>query len=231
MKPLGVKAYGSIPHLPESRLGPGDHSITPGEEKILTEKARVYDRIIVTEKLDGCCVAVARHQGEVIALSRAGYLASTSPYQHLQYFGVWVMENQDRFANLVEGERLCGEWMAMAHGTLYQDMDVPFIPFDLMVGTDRLPFDQMREMSKSCGLASAALLSDGPPISVETALKAVSWGGWHGALEEVEGAVWRCEHRGKYSFSAKFVRHSKVDGKYFTETTGLPPVMHWKPGG
>ena len=24
-KPLGRKAYGSIPHLPGSRLGPGDH--------------------------------------------------------------------------------------------------------------------------------------------------------------------------------------------------------------
>lgn len=37
MKPikiLGFKAYGSIPHLPDSRMGPGDHHCAPGQAKI-----------------------------------------------------------------------------------------------------------------------------------------------------------------------------------------------------
>lgn len=34
-KPLGHKAYGSIPHLPTSRLGPGDHHVTEGQARIL----------------------------------------------------------------------------------------------------------------------------------------------------------------------------------------------------
>lgn len=40
IKPLGQKAYGSIPHLPGSRLGPGDHHCHEGQAKIATEKAR-----------------------------------------------------------------------------------------------------------------------------------------------------------------------------------------------
>ena len=40
MKPLGHKAYGSIPHLPNSRMGPGEHHISPGQAKIATEAVR-----------------------------------------------------------------------------------------------------------------------------------------------------------------------------------------------
>lgn len=31
VKPLGGKSYGSIPHLPGSRLGPGDHHDNGGK--------------------------------------------------------------------------------------------------------------------------------------------------------------------------------------------------------
>lgn len=69
-KPLGIKAYGHVCHLPGSRLGPGDHKLTPGQARILTEKARdKHDRIIVREKLDGSNVAVARVNGELILSS------------------------------------------------------------------------------------------------------------------------------------------------------------------
>lgn len=53
IKPLNKKAYGSIPHLPQSRLGPKDIGISPGQAKICTIKARDRnDTIIVQEKLD-----------------------------------------------------------------------------------------------------------------------------------------------------------------------------------
>lgn len=49
----GIKAYGSIPHLPGSRLGPGDHHVTEGQARICTERGRDrHDFITVTEKLD-----------------------------------------------------------------------------------------------------------------------------------------------------------------------------------
>lgn len=229
-KPLGRKAYGSIPHLPKSRLGPGDHFIHPGQQVILTEAARdKHDRIIVTEKLDGSCVSVAKKDGQILAVARSGYLAQSSPYEHLQHFAVWVRQNEYRFARLGEGERLCGEWMSMAHGTIYGPMADPFVPFDLMVEDRRLPIDAMLEASSLAGLRPAHIVHDGPPLSVPLAVAAIANGGFHGAVDEVEGCVWRCERRGEFDFIAKFVRHDKQDGKYFEQQTGRPPIWFWRP--
>lgn len=75
-KPLGGKSYGSIPHLLGSRLGPKDHHIHEGQHKICTERLRDNkDVIIVQEKLDGSCTAVAKINGEIVALGRSGYTA------------------------------------------------------------------------------------------------------------------------------------------------------------
>lgn len=40
MKPLKVKGYGSIPHLPNSRMGTGDHHCDPGQAEIATARLR-----------------------------------------------------------------------------------------------------------------------------------------------------------------------------------------------
>src|SRR5689334_8823639 len=86
-KPMRRKAYGSIGHLPQSRLGPGDWSVHEGQARIATFKPRdKHDRIIVTEKVDGSCVAVARVKGVIHALGRAGYPAESSPYEHIKMF-------------------------------------------------------------------------------------------------------------------------------------------------
>ena len=69
-KPLGIKAYGSICHLPGSRLGVGDHKLNEGQTRILTERARdKHDVVIVQEKLDGSNVAVARVNGALAVRS------------------------------------------------------------------------------------------------------------------------------------------------------------------
>src|SRR2546421_9685772 len=109
-KPLGIKAYGSICHLPGSRLGPGDHKLNEGQARILTEKTRdKHDVIIVQEKLDGSNVCVARVSGVLIPLGRAGYPAISSKFEQHKLFAQWVYARLDRFEFLIEGERLCGE--------------------------------------------------------------------------------------------------------------------------
>lgn len=179
-KPLGHKAYGSIPHLPNSRVGPMDWHIHAGQADICTIKARdKFDRVIVTEKLDGSNVAIARHKGEVLALTRAGFMADTSPYEQHHAFSRWVAGQN--FAALPEGFRVSGEWMYQAHGTLYHP-DAPLICFDVFDGGNkRLPHDAAREMLGRLGLHGAHVIHDGPPISVERALELLGEFGQHGA--------------------------------------------------
>jgi len=229
-KPLGHKSYGSIPHLPGSRLGPGDHHCHAGQERICWTRARDrHDRIIVTEKLDGSNVSVAQVDGQIIALGRAGYLAQTSKYEQHQLFAAWVRENEPRFRDaLGEGSRFVGEWLAQAHGTRYALAHEPFVVFDLMEGQKRLPYDLCRERANVGGFTMAAILHDGDPAGLEKieALLAVSR---HGALDPVEGAVWRVERRGEFDFIAKWVRSDKVDGSLLPDVSGGAAVWNWRP--
>jgi len=89
-------------------MGPADHKCDPGQARIATEKPRDrHDHIIVQEKLDGTNVGVARIDGALYPLVRAGYVADTSPFQQHWRFAQWVYAHQDRFlAVLRDGERL-----------------------------------------------------------------------------------------------------------------------------
>jgi hypothetical protein len=227
-KPLGQKAYGSIPHLPGSRLGPGDYSITEGQAKIATEKPRdEYDLIIVQEKLDGSNTAVAKVEGEILALTRSGYLATTSPYRQHHFFARWVKENVKRFAALLnEKERLSGEWLAMAHGTRYELPHEPFVPFDFFTrSNERIPYNEFEIKMKQYDFTVPFLLHIGGSFSVENMINAICKSG-HGALDEVEGAIWRVERKNKVDFLCKYVHHNKQDGKYFAEVTGQGEVWN-----
>lgn len=218
IKPLGKKAYGSIPHLPGSRLGPGDYHVHEGQARIATEKARDrHDIIIVQEKLDGSNVSIAKVNNEILALTRAGYLATTSPYQQHHLFSAWVGQNRERFAALLnEKERLCGEWLAMAHGTRYELPHEPFVAFDLMTGVERVNYEQFADRMWQYEFTVPYLLHKGRPFSVEQMMQAIKKSG-HGALDEVEGAIWRVERKGVVDFLCKYVHHHKQDGKYFAE--------------
>lgn len=220
MKPLGSKAYGSIPHLPGSRLGVGDHHCSPGQARIACEKVRDrHDFVIVQEKLDGSCCAVAKVNGEILALGRAGYLAETSKYPVHHSFKNYVKDNEKRFNYLLnEGERVIGEYLAQAVGTRYDLPHEPFVPFDLMTGKVRLNYFDFFERIKGHGFTPPSCISLGPALSIEVAMNFVQTSG-HGAIDPVEGAIWRVERKGVVDFLVKFVRHDKEDGKYFPEVT------------
>jgi ATP-dependent RNA circularization protein (DNA/RNA ligase family) len=213
MKPLGHKSYGSIPHLKGSRLGPADHHCSPGQEVIATIKSRdKWDKVYVQEKLDGGNVGVAKINGNIIALTRAGYLATSSKYKTHHVFKIFVDQNFDRFNKVLkEGERLCGEWLFTAVGTKYNLPHEPLVVFDLMRGAERLNMEQLRD--RLDGQFVTPRLFGFGPMTMEQAINEISTSG-HGALEEVEGAIWRVERKNKVDFLCKYVRPSKVDGKY-----------------
>lgn len=232
VKPLGRKAYGSIPHLPGSRVGPGDWHITEGQRVICMDKARdKHDRIIVTEKLDGSNVAVARIGDEIVAVTRAGYAAADSHFAQHHIFGEWIAPQAERFRLMLnDGERVNGEWLALAHGTHYDLPHEPFVAFDMMVGSKRLPWDEIKHRAAMAQLPFAAVLHDGGPIHIDAVLPLIAESR-HGALDPVEGAVWRVERKGVFDFNAKWVRPDKIDGKYLTDVTGYPESWNWRPSG
>lgn len=206
-KPLGIKNYGSIPHLPNSRMGPGDHSCHEGQARIATlQKRDRHDKIIIQEKLDGSNVGVAKVDGQIVPLGRAGYRAETSRYEQHHLFADWVLR-PDRYARfyelLNEGERVAGEWLAQAHGTKYELIHEPFVAFDLMVGTERLCFDDFANRVLSHGFTIPFFIPQIEPMPVADVLGHLGAFGKHGALEPIEGAVWRVERKGKVDFLVK----------------------------
>jgi hypothetical protein len=230
-KPLGRKSYGSIPHLPGSRVGPGDHKCHDGQARIATEKVRdKHDFIIVQEKLDGSNVGVAKIDGQILALTRAGYRSETSPFNQHWLFKDWVEVNKSRFDQLLdEGERVCGEWLIQAHGTRYDLPHEPFVPFDIMTGGDRISFLDLRERVLPLGFVLPGTVSEGPPLSIADALTLVSQSK-HGALDPVEGAVWRIERKHQVDFLVKYVRPEKADGIYLPELSGKEAIWNSLPG-
>lgn len=232
MKPLGRKNYGSIGHLPSSRMGPGDHHVHEGQAVICTVKARDrHDVIIVEEKVDGSNVGVARIGDRILALGRAGYLAQTSKYEQHQLFAAWVRERERMFLDLLrDGWRVVGEWLAQAHGTRYTLPHGPFVAFDIMEGDQRMPYKIRNALCKICRIPQPKLLHIGVPLSVERAME-LHGDGDHGA-DEPEGVMYRVERRGEVDFLAKWVRPDKVDGKYLPDVAGsisTEPVWNWRP--
>jgi len=210
-KPLGRKAYGSIGHIDDSRLGPGDHHVSHGQSVIVTKKLKDPTWSVVAQtKLDGSCVSVAKlPDGEIVALGRAGYPAYSSNYEMHQMFAAWVEHNHARFDYVLQnGERIVGEWLAQAHGTIYDLTErEPFVAFDIMTEADRITYP---EFFKRVSMIFPIPDSIEGPIDPKLAVAALD----HYGADEPEGVVYRAEKDGKVQFLAKWVRHDKIDGKY-----------------
>ena len=231
-KPLGQKSYGHIAHVPGSRIGPGDHMVPPGMAEIVCEKTRdKHDHIIVQVKADGSNVSVAKIGDRIIPLGRAGYPADTSQYRQHQLFAKWVYRQMERFHNLLlPGERVCGEWLAQAHGTRYALPHEPFVVFDLMaLPHKRVTLQMLRDRTAPYEFTLSHVLSEGPPRSIEWCRQAIADIAPHGELDPIEGIVWRCERQGIVDFLCKWVRPDKVDGKYLPEISG-EEIWNWMPG-
>jgi hypothetical protein len=240
-KPLGRKAYGSIAHLPGSRLGPGDHHAHQGQVLIATKRKRDrHDSIVVQEKLDGSCTAVAKVEGEIIPLGRAGYRAIASPYEQHHLFHDWAIARWEQFDSLLnEGERVIGEWLAQAHGTKYDLAGrLPWVVFDIIGTQDEKRVPRATTLEVNFRVATVGLVSaphmpmTGDPVSIEDAMTWLGAHGFYGA-HQPEGAVWRVEREGRVDFVVKYVRPDKVDGIFLPDTavsvTGGETVWNWRP--
>jgi len=221
-KPIGGKSYGSIPHLSNSRVGPGDYHCHEGQERIATVQARDgKDHIIVQEKMDGSNVGIARIDGKLYPLTRKGYIANTSPYSQHHIFYDWVMGLEDNFAFLKDGERVCGEWLLQAHGTIYAHLKSVLYVFDLFRNNQRVGLTEYKERLSNCGFWFAPAIWEGGPIAVADAMSLVGEHGCGLALDGPEGVVYRVYRNDKFDFLCKYVRQDKIDGKYLPEKSGM----------
>lgn len=234
MKPLGGKSYGSIPHLLGSKLGEGDHHCHEGQHKIATEKTRdKNDYVIVQEKYDGSNVAAAKINGQIVALTRRGYTAESSPFEQHHFFAKWVADNFNRFNLLLEeGDRVCGEWLVQAHGLKYAIPNhlEPFIAFDYFSGKERLCFDDFVPKVERFDFQIPRVIHTGAACSIEVATERL----FNQSLSEIqsvcdrpEGLIYRVERSKKVDFLAKFVRNDFEAGKYLTEISGQPTVWNY----
>lgn len=224
MKPkkvIGRKNYGSIPHFSFSQLGPMEHHITKGQELIATKKARNRnDLVIVQEKLDGSNVGVAMVNGRIIAIQRHGFECANSPREMHRHFDDWVKKpmNELRFSNLLnEGERLCGEWLLQAHGTLYNLPHEPFVAFDIFDKDNfRLSYHDFLLRVLPAGFIVPRLIHLGQPYPAKCAIEAIKTSG-HGAVGGAEGFVYRVERNGVVDFLAKYIPPGRDVGKYLKD--------------
>lgn len=234
-KPLGHRSYGTIPHLPGSRKGEGDIEADSSLVKWCTEGLPEHSRLIVQEKLDGSNVGVVLLNGEVIPLIRAGYPAKEAHYEFLREFHYWAMGREDLWRKILnEGERICGEWLALAHGTLYNLPHIPFVAFDIMKGHTRLFYEEFVDRVGDLLPTPKVIHSDIKPLPIED-MKQKLYPSGHGAVGTIEGAVYRLERTRNSSgkpmrdvFLAKWVDPTKADGCYLPEVTGRDPIWNWR---
>jgi len=230
-------------HLRGSRTGPRDHICNIGDQIRATVKVKdKHDRIVVLEKVDGSNVGVAKINNVCIPLVRSGYPAISSKYLQHKLFAEWVYKNIERFDGLLsERERVCGEWMAMAHGTRYNLFHEPFVVFDIMTESSRICFDILQKRSKEYEFINPHVLHIGGSLSIEDAMNKLGTYGFHGALDPAEGGVWRIERNeltNRFDTSSKrewivenlvkYVRLDKEDGKYFMENE-KDAIWNWYP--
>jgi len=231
-KPLGIKGYGSIQHLPGSRLGPGDHKANKGQARLCLINNESNGReylITVQEKLDGSNCCVARIGEDILALTRSGYLATTSKYEQHHLFAHYVRLNANRFRDLLaNGERAVGEWLAQAHGTLYNLRHEPFVCFDLMKEHVRSVAAEVSIRCASVGLTTPVTIHTGGAYSLARVLEDIKTSG-HGAVGGAEGVVYRVELDGEVRFLAKWVKGDKQDGIYLPEVSGKQAIWNWRP--
>lgn len=232
MKPLGKKSYGSIPHLLGSKLGEGDHHCHEGQHRIATKKVRdAKDFVIVQVKYDGSNVAVAKVNGQIIALTRKGYTAESSPFEQHHYFAKWVAKNHLRFDKILnEGDRICGEWLLQAHGLRYSIIDEPFIAFDFFSGDDRLNYGDFCKVAEQGEFSTPRLLAFGHrSFAIDNMMERAEFQGlaFVRSIEKPEGLIYRVERAGKIDFLAKYVRQDFQTGQYLPEISGKPPVWNF----
>lgn len=236
MKPLNQKPYHSIGHIQSSQLGEKDHLIKREQERIaltdLGDNGQTLKlKVACTIKKDGTNVAIAKLNHQLVPLVRSGERAESSPYLQHRLFATWMFQPEIYhwfYAFLNEGEWVSGEWLAQAHGIIYQLKAPPFYLFDLSQNGEKILYNKLVERFYSfdhppCCLATI-LHDDFSPYPLKDALKdlAVFTNQESNSYplkreqETEEGLIWRVESHfeNKVLWLCKYVNPHHKTGQY-----------------
>ncbi|HEX3626455.1 MAG TPA: RNA ligase family protein [Verrucomicrobiae bacterium] len=227
---LQGRIYPRIPHLPGSKMTTSDQEAEAWQIRACCRSLRsAKDRVVVQEKLDGSCMAVAKIRGEITPMARSGNRAAISRYEQHRVFHKWVYQNLERFDGLLNENEICfGEWLMQAHGTRYSLPHEPFVIFDLKSNDRFVTCEVLLERTAPFRFVTPRIIHEGPPLSVEEAVKLLKHSG-HGAIDPTEGAIWRVECDGHVDVLAKYVRPDKTIGCFLPEHPGEKAVWNWRP--
>jgi ATP-dependent RNA circularization protein (DNA/RNA ligase family) len=225
-----MRLYPKIPHLPNSRTGIADKHIGVNAAKRFLEQCGSGEQVVVQEKLDGSCVIITRHNGQLLALGRDGRLCANSMNPLRTAFATWTDQNTRRFDWLKESERLILEWLAVAHGTRYVLPHEPIVALDFFNAEGvRFSHVQLQQKIVASQLPVPRVLHIGNALPLPQALDLLGEYGHHGATDPAEGVIYRLEQENRVLMLAKYVRHTKQDGLYLADHTGLEEVWNsWK---
>ena len=154
---------------------------------------------------------VLRKDGYLYPLIRKGYDCRANPYNWINNFANFVQQNEQRLMSLLkDGERICGEWMIKTHTLSYKLPHEPFIAFDIICGSDRVPYFNFRERAVNAGFVTAGLVHAGEAMSSGMALGLLG-SGYHGVIGDPEGLVYRYEDsQRRFMCSGKFVSNPQL---------------------
>lgn len=236
MKPLNRKPYHSIGHIQSSKLGEKDHPIKSEQERIaLTDFGHngqtLKLKVACTIKKDGTNVAIAKIHHQLVPLVRSGERAESSSYVQHHLFATWMFQPEIYhwfYSFLNEGEWLSGEWLAQAHGIIYQLKAQPFYLFDWYQNGEKVLYNKLRERFYSfdnppCCLATI-LHYNFSPYSLKNALKDLAvfsnkesnYYPLKREQETEEGLIWRVESHSenKVLWLCKYVNPNHKTGQY-----------------
>lgn len=221
-----MRLYAKIPHLPGSRVGPAERYAPAPLVARMVAEARDGDRVIVSEKLDGTCVAIVATDAGIEARGRDGKPCALSRNDGRRAFAAWVAAHAARFASLAPGERLMIEWLALAHGTRYALPHGPAVAIDGFTGDTRWPLAETIARATAARLPIATVLHDGGALAIADADLRLGAHGHHGAIDRAEGVMYRLERDGAVLALAKCVRPDKRAGIYLADHSGADPVWN-----
>lgn len=228
-KILPYKTYFKIGHLLKSRLGPSDKHVDQGTNDNLTkELPNQQSCVIVQEKLDGSNVSVAKHKGKLYALGRSGYDCAQSNQEQHRMFHQYMLDNLTHLnVYLKDGDHIVGEWLALAHGTLYPGLVFPFWGLDYFKQNKRQSILVAYQFFSFVRIPTPGILHIGGACTPERAQRIMEK---RHPGRDYEGFVYRLEEAGECKSIAKYVRPGKEDGKYLVDNKNNPsfePIWNW----